>query len=247
MRRARRREVLRRSRAGSRRGDLVSLRSRAGRLPPTSRRRLTNNPQPNLEANSLERLLDEGAALHARHHHLVPVKVREVLARGLFRDLLTPRARRPLTFHVRGLHRRRQSFLAGGLLFVEVDDEGREREASERHHAAVHARGVDENLDRERGEGGGRVARQSGRSPGDERSAGSGAAWGDRARGERSAKRPPPRAPPRKRAIARRRASPPARGGIARPRRRLRVFRIRRADGRDDGGHATRFRGRRAR
>ena len=89
-------------------------------------------------------LLDEGRTLRARNRNLESLKVGEVGTRILARNLLAPRARRPLARNVRALHRR---FERGAIASaLDVDLQVGDRHTAETDHITLHARGVNEHL-----------------------------------------------------------------------------------------------------
>ena len=89
-------------------------------------------------------LLDEGRTLRTRNRNLESLKVGEVGTRILARNLLAPRARRPLARNVRALHRRfKRGAVASAL---DVDLQVGDRHTAETDHITLHARGVNEHL-----------------------------------------------------------------------------------------------------
>jgi len=87
-------------------------------------------------------LLDEGRTLRTRNRNLESLKVGEVGARILARNLLAPRACRPFARNVRALHRR---FERGAIASaLDVDLQVGNRHTAETDHITLHARGVNE-------------------------------------------------------------------------------------------------------
>ncbi|KAG0599854.1 hypothetical protein M758_12G183300 [Ceratodon purpureus] len=88
----------------------------------------------------------DGAPLHARHHHLEPVEVRHRRPPGAHRQLLPPRAARPLLLHLRVLVRLPQHLLGRRARQLR-DGDVRQRQPLEvdlrpHHVGRVHERAV---------------------------------------------------------------------------------------------------------